>query len=79
MGKFKNEDLVIIMEGKYKDVIGKVVDNEAPLMWVMLSTTNEIANVHENHMEKLNLVMKEEDFKEYEKLIKGLNVDIKTI
>lgn len=79
MKKFKNGDLVIITEGECKGVTGKVVDNERSIMSVMLSTTQEVASVHEDHMKKLNLAMKEDDYKEYEKLIKELNVEIKKL
>lgn len=81
MKKFKNGDLVIITEGEFKGVgvTGKVVDNERSIMSVMLSTTQEVASVHEDHMKKLNLAMKEDDYKEYEKLIKELNVEIKKL
>ena len=48
--KFKNQDLVIVTKGDFKGIEGKVVDDEGPILWVMLSTTNEVANVHENDM-----------------------------
>lgn len=79
MANFKNGDLVIITEGEYKGIPGKVVDNDGPVMWVMLSTTKQVANVHEEHMEQLNLAMKEESYKEFESLFEALDVDVKKI
>lgn len=45
----------------------------------MLSTTRKVANVHEKHIQKVNLVMIEDEYKEYEKGIKVLNLDIKVM
>ncbi|MED3025653.1 MULTISPECIES: hypothetical protein [Bacillus cereus group] len=45
----------------------------------MLSTTGKVANVHEEHMQKVNLVMTEYEYKEYEKVIEVLNIDIKVM
>lgn len=53
MGNFKNGDLVIITEGEHKGISGKIVDNYGPVMWAMLSTTKEVVNVHEDHIEIL--------------------------
>ncbi len=79
MKKFKNNELVIITKGKYKGITGKVVDNEGPITLVMLSTTKEVINAHENHMRKINLAIRKKDYKEYEALIKALDVDIEII
>ncbi len=49
--KFKNDDSVMIKKGEFKGYKGKVVDDEAPVLWVMLSNTNEVVNVHEDEME----------------------------
>lgn len=53
MENFKNGDLVLITGGEFKGVPGKVVDNEGPVKWIKLSTTGEVANVHEEHMHKV--------------------------
>lgn len=51
--KFKNHDLVMVTQGEFRGIEGEVVDNESPILWVKLSTTNEIANIHENDLIKI--------------------------
>ncbi|WP_044782881.1 MULTISPECIES: hypothetical protein [Bacillus cereus group] len=79
MGNFKNGDLVLITGGEFKGIPGKIVNNEGPVKWIMLSTTRKVANVHKEHMQKVNLVMIEDEYKEYEKGIEVLNLDIKVM
>lgn len=49
--KFKEHDLVIMTQGEFKGIEGKVVDDEAPILWVMMSNTKEVINVHEKDLE----------------------------
>ena len=80
MKNLKNDDLVIIKEGNFSGKVGKIVDNEGPVMWVMISPTKEVVNVHENHLEKFEgSAMRKEDCKEYENLFKSIGVDVKLI
>jgi len=79
MRKLETNDLVIINEGKYKGVHGKVVTAGGHLTSVMLSTTKEVVEIQEVHLEKLALAMMEKDYKEYENLINALDLDIQKI
>lgn len=51
---FNEGDAVRITSGALQGQTGQVVDCERPILWVKLSATNEVANVHENDMELVN-------------------------
>lgn len=54
MNKFKNGDMVLIINGKHRTLSGKVVDNEGPVIWIKLTTTKEVVNVYESDAELLD-------------------------
>ncbi len=79
MKEFKNSDLVFITEGEFKGIRGKIEDSEGPVNSVRLSTTKKVANIPDEHLQKVSFVMKENEYKEYEKIIELINLDIKVI
>ncbi|MGQ8823817.1 hypothetical protein CN582_25105 [Bacillus wiedmannii] len=79
MKEFKNGDLVVVTEGEFKGINGKVEDNQGAVISVRLSTTKKVAIIPEEHLQKVIFVMKENEYKEYERIIKLLNLDIKVM
>ncbi len=79
MKEFKNGDLVFITEGEFKGIQGKVEDSEGAVKSVRLSTTKKVANIPDEHLQKVIFEMKENEYKEYERIIELLNVDIKVM
>lgn len=39
---FKLNDKVIVNKGEYKGQVGRVVDEESPILWVMVDETEKV-------------------------------------
>lgn len=50
--KFKEGELIKIREGKFKGHTGHIVDNEIPIISVMLTIGKEVVHVREYYIEK---------------------------
>ena len=48
MTKFKENDVVIVTDGEFVGETGRILDDEGPVRWVMLFSTEVVITIHEH-------------------------------